>query len=135
MVNNKNRNLAAISLALALLFPFAALAASTPVVKGSLVPKAVSFIKTLAKGDFKAAETNFTGQMKEAAPPAKLGEIWQGLISQVGAFQGTGESNSVVQHGFTTIVVKTNFKSRTLGIGVTFDSAHRIAGMHFFPPP
>jgi hypothetical protein len=99
------------------------------------VSKAVSFVRTLAKGDFKAAEADFTDQMKQAAPPPKLGEVWQRLISQVGPFQDTGNSKTVVQNGFTTVVVKADFKSRALGIAVTFDSAQRIAGMHFVPPP
>ena len=123
-----------IGLALALMIPLAARAAGQ-VAKESLVPRAVSFVQTLAKGDFNAAEVDFTDQMKQAAPPAKLGQIWQGLINQVGPFQDTGDSKTVVQNGFTTVVVKVDFKSRALGIAVTFDSAQRIAGMHFVPPP
>ena len=135
MTTDRRRTSVVISLALALLVPFAAQAAGTAAATGSLVPKAVSFIQTLAKGDFKAAETDFTDQMKQAAPPAKLAEVWQRLISQVGPFQGTGDSNTVVQNGFTTVVVKADFKSQALGIAVTFDSARRIAGMHFVSPP
>jgi hypothetical protein len=124
-----------IGLALALLVPLAARAAGTQGEKGSLVPKAQAFVLTLAKGDFKAAEADFTRQMKDAAPPAKLGGVWRSLISQIGPFQGTGASKTVVRDGFTTVIVKTDFKTRALGIAVTFDSANRIAGMHFVPPP
>lgn len=136
MATDRRRTSVAIGLALALLVPIAAQAAGGGQgVEASLVPKAVSFVRALAKGDFKAAEADFTDQMKQAVSPAKLGEIWQRLISQVGPFQDTGDSKTVVQNGFTTIVVKTDFKSRALGIAVTFDSAQRIAGMHFVPPP
>jgi hypothetical protein len=135
MATDRRRTSVTIGLALALLVPFAARAAGTQGVNGSLVPKAQAFVRTLAKGDFKAAEADFTGQMKEAAPPAKLGEVWRGLISQVGPFQGTGASKIVVRDGFTTVIVRTDFKTRALGIAVTFDSAKRIAGMHFVPPP
>ena len=135
MTTDRKRTSVVIGLALALLVPVAARTADGQGAEASLVPKAVSFVRTLAKGDFKAAEADFTDQMKQAAPPAKLGEAWQRLISQVGPFQDTGDSKTVVQNGFTTVVVKTNFKSRALGIAVTFDSAQRIAGMHFVPPP
>ena len=135
MTTDRRRTSVVIGLALVLLVPFAARAAGSQAAKGSLVPEAVSFVRTLAKGDFKAAEADFTDQMKQAAPPAKLGEVWQRLISQVGPFQDTGDSKTVVQNGFTTVVVRTDFKSRALGIAVTFDSAQRIAGMHFVPPP
>jgi len=135
MTTDRKRTSVVIGLALALLVPVAARTADGQGAEASLVPKAVSFVRTLAKGDFKAAEADFTDQMKQAVPPAKLGEVWQTLISQVGPFQDTGDSRTVVQSGFTTVVVKTDFKSRTLGIAVTFDSARRIAGMHFVPPP
>jgi hypothetical protein len=135
MTTDRRTTSVVICLALALLVPIAAHAAGGQAANGSLVPKAVSFVRTLAKGDFKAAEADFTNQMKQAASPAKLGEIWQRLISQVGPFQDTGDSKTVVQNGFTTVVVNTDFKSRALGIAVTFDSAQRIAGMHFVPPP
>lgn len=135
MTTDRRRTSVVIGLALALLVPLAAQAAGGQAANGSLVPEAVSFVRTLAKGDFKAAEADFTDQMKQAAPSAKLEEIWQRLISQVGPFQDTGDSKTVVQNGFTTVVVRTDFKSRALGIAVTFDSAQRIAGMHFVPPP
>ncbi|HEY6515928.1 MAG TPA: DUF3887 domain-containing protein [Steroidobacteraceae bacterium] len=134
MATDRRRTPVLIGLVLALLVPLAARAAGRAA-KESLVPKAISFVQTLAKGDFKAAEADFTDQMKQAAPPAKLAELWQGLISQVGPFRNTGDSKTVVQNGFTTVVVKTDFQSRALGIAVTFDSAQRIAGMHFVPPP
>jgi hypothetical protein len=134
MTTDRKRSSVVIGLALVLLIPLAVRAAGQAA-NGSLVSQAVSFVRTLAKGDFKAAEADFTDQMKQAAPPAKLGEVWQSLISQSGAFQDTGASKTVVQNGFTTVVVKTDFKSQAVGIAVTFDSANRIAGMHLVPPP
>ena len=134
MTTDRKRTSVVIGLALALLVPLAVRAADQAA-NGSLVSTAVAFVQTLAKGDFKAAEADFTDQMKQAAPPAKLGEVWQSLISQAGAFQDTGDSKTVVQNGFTTVVVKTDFKSQAVGIAVTFDSANRIAGMHLVPPP
>jgi Protein of unknown function (DUF3887) len=135
MTTDRRRTSVVIGLALALLVPLASQAAGGQAANGSLAPKAISFVRTLAQGDFKAAEADFTDQMKQAVSPAKLGEVWQRLISQVGPFQDTAGSKTVVQNGFTTVVVKTDFKSRALGIAVTFDSAQRIAGMHFVPPP
>lgn len=119
-------------LALALLICTAAPAATQG---GSLGPKAVAFVRTVAKGDMQAAEADFTHRMKQAAPPAKLGVIWRRLIRKVGPFQGTSGSKTVVQGRLITVIVKTDFKRRALGIAVTFDAAHRIAGVHFVPPP
>lgn len=124
-----------IGLALALLVPIAAPAAVGQGTEESLVPKAAAFIHTLAKGDFDAAEADFTDQMKQEVPPTKLREIWQSLVSNIGPLQDTGDSKTEVEDGYTTVVVRGDFKSRALGIAVTFDSARKIAGMHFVPPP
>lgn len=123
------------SLALALLVAIAAHAAGDQAARQSLVPRAVAFVRTLAKGDYQAAEADFTAQMKQAAPPEKLRDVWQNMLSQFGSFQDTGATKSVVQDGYTTVVVKTDFKTRSFGMAVTFDSAGRIAGMHLVGPP
>ncbi|MDA8120633.1 MAG: DUF3887 domain-containing protein [Gammaproteobacteria bacterium] len=127
-------------LALALLIPIAAQAAGGQVTSRTLAQdagleqKAVAFIRTMAEGHFQAAEAEFTNHMKQAAPPAKLREVWRGLISQVGPLRSIGYDEIVRQSGLSVVVVDANFKSRALGIAVTFDSAQRIAGIHFVPP-
>jgi hypothetical protein len=122
-----------IGIALALLLLLTARAADAG--KAGLVPAAVAFVHTLAQGDCTAAEADFTGQMKQAAPPDALGRVWKRLLNQVGPFQGTGRTRTVVQGGYRTVIVKADFKTRSLGIAVTFDSDRRIAGMHFVPAP
>lgn len=124
-----------IGVALALLLPLAARAADIGKGKDSLVPAAVAFVHTLAHGQYKAAEADFTGQMKQAAPPDALGHVWKRLLEQFGPFQRTGRTSTVDQSGYRTVIVKTDFKSRALGIAVTFDSGRRIAGMHIVPAP
>lgn len=127
---------ALIGLALVLLVPFTALAAGDQAPKeGSLVPKAVAFIQTLVKGDFDGAEADFTDPMKQAAPPEKLREAWQGLLSQAGAFLATHDSKTILQDGSTIVIVRTSFRREVIGIAVAFDSAQRISGVHFVPPP
>ncbi len=123
-------------LALLLLVAVTALAAGNQAPKeGGVVSKAVALIQTMAKGDFAGAEVDFTDQMKQAAPPEKLRKAWQGLQSQVGSFLDTRESKTTVQDGSTIVVVKTDFTKQVIGIAVTFDSAQKIAGLHFVPPP
>lgn len=135
MATERGRIPAVIGVALALLAPLAARAADAGQGKDGLAPVAVAFVHTLAKGDYQAAEADFTGQMKQALPSAELRHAWRQLLSQFGSFQGTGITRASVQSGYTTVVVRTDFKSRALGIAVSFDSAHKIAGVHFVPPP
>ena len=48
---------------------------------------ATTFVALLAKGDFPGAETYLNPTMQAAAPEAKLQQVWQSLITQLGAFQ------------------------------------------------
>lgn len=126
---------ALIGLTLAFLVPIVAQAAGRQNTEKTLTPRAIAFVRTMAKGDFATAETDFTDQMKRAAPPEKLRQIWQSLLDQAGPFENTGDSKIIDQGGHTSVIITTDFKTRAIGIAVTFDSAHRIAGMHFVPSP
>lgn len=115
--------------ALALLAPLSALHAATPPATNSVVASARTFVETMAQGHFEKAEARFTSQMKRAAPPYRLQQLWASLVRQNGAFQKVGD------HELVTVIVKVVFKNRPVDLAVTFDSAHRIAGVHLAPPP
>jgi hypothetical protein len=51
------------------------------------VAVATGFVDLLLKGDYPAAAALEGGPMKEAAPAAKLGEIWAGIQTQLGAYK------------------------------------------------
>jgi hypothetical protein len=135
MTTDRRKVSVTIVFAIAFLLPLAAQVAGGQEANATLTSRAIAFVRMLAQGNLDAAEADFTDQMKQAAPPSKLREIWTGVQSQAGPFQGTGNTRTVVQGGFTTVVVGTNFKLQALGIAVAFDSSQKIAGMHFVPPP
>jgi len=128
-------NAVAIALAAALLIPVAAPAAGSAQTGASLTSRAAAFVHELAKGEFKSAEAGFTGQMKQAVAPGKLRETWRALVKRFGAFRKTGTLKTVVQGGYTTVIVATDFKARALGFAVSFDPAKRIAGVHIVRAP
>lgn len=123
------------ALAAAFLIPIAATAAGHARTGTGLRSRATAFVHELAKGEFKTAETDFTGRMKRAVAPKKLRRAWQSVSRRFGGFQKTGIAKTVVQDGYTTVIVAADFKTRTLGIAVSFDSADKIAGVHFVPAP
>ncbi len=120
--------------ALALLFPGAGQAATKRETR-AMTREAAAFVHTMAQGSFETAEADFTKQMKSALPPAKLRMIWRQLLSTTGSFQGTTDSEAVARGGYTNVVVMADFKNRDIGMVVTFDSAQKIAGLHFVPAP
>ena len=100
-----------------------------------LTAAAEAFIHTLAQGQFDKAEADFTVQMRRAAPEDKLRRMWHSLLRHGGAFQKTGSTRTVRKGGYTTVIVRTEFKERPIGLAVSFDSTGHIAGLHLVPPP
>lgn len=135
MTTDRRRVSLTVVFAIALLLPITGQVAGGQQASATLTSGAIAFVRMLARGNFDGAEADFTDQMKQALPPAKLSEVWTGVQSQAGPFQDTGDAKTVVQGGYTTVVVTTKFKQQAIGIAVTFDSARKIAGMHFVPPP
>lgn len=135
MVTDRRKLPVIIAFAVTFLLPIAAQAAVGQRATATLTSRAITFVRTLVKGNFDAATTDFTSQMKQAVSPATLRNIWKSVLNQVGSFQNTSDCKIVVQGGFTTVIVKANFRLRPLLIAVTFDSAQKIAGMHFAPAP
>ena len=119
--------------ALLLAIPVMAIVAPAATASDNTSAKAQAFVQNMAKGDFTAAEADFTAQMKEAAPPDKLQEIWQALVLQGGAFQKIAVTKTVNQGGYTSVIVNTQFQNQTIGLQVTFDASGKIGGMHLVP--
>lgn len=114
---------------LLLLLPFPSLAQDKP----DLPAAATAFVNHLAKGEYEAAAKPFTEKMREAAPPATLGEIWKAIQAQMGAFQRIIGTRVEPVGGFQSVFVTSEFAGATVDLQVTFDSEGRIAG--FFVRP
>lgn len=134
MINDRKTS-AVIGFAFALLLPIAAHAAGDQATNGNLVHKSLAFVQNWARGDLRTAETDFTSRMKQSAPPTKFGKLWQKMISRFGAFQGTGNTKTVVKNGLTTVIVEAKFKKQALGFALTFDSAQKISLFRLVSPP
>lgn len=129
MFNPKFKLLAILGLA----FVSAAIAAGSPTTDTALTGKAEALVHNMAKGDFSAAEANFTVQMKQAAPPQKLQQIWNALVVQGGAFQKTTSTKTIREGGYTSVIVNTEFTRQTVGLAITFDNSGKIGGLHLLP--
>lgn len=107
-----------------------AVAAGNATNNGKYVTQAEAMITSMAKGDFNTAETDFTDVMKQAAPPAKLQEVWSAITVQQGDFQKINGTKTLAKDGYMNVLVETQFKNGALVFNVTFDSAGKIAGFH-----
>lgn len=121
--------------ALALLAPPLTARAAPPPAANSPAASAQTFVRTMAQGHFTAAERSFTAQMRQAAPPRKLRDLWNRLTQQFGEFQKTSGQKVAHKDGYTVVIVGAEFKFKTIGLQVAFDSAHQIAGLYVVPAP
>lgn len=114
---------------LLLFLPLPALSQDKP----DLPAAATAFVHQLAKGDYEAAARPFDEAMRKAAPPAKLGEIWTAIQTQMGAFQRITGTRVEPVGGLQSVFVTSEFAGATVDLQVAFDAEGRIAGFFIRP--
>lgn len=91
-------------------------------------------IADIAAGRFSAVEAQYNTQMAFALPAGKLADAWTGLLSQVGAFKGIGDSSVRTAQGLQVVTVTCNFERKILNAVFAFDQGGKLAGLHFVLP-
>jgi dienelactone hydrolase len=95
--------------------------------------QAQELVELLAAEEYQAAVEGFDDEMKDLLPPGKLQEAWEGLLGQVGSYQGQLGTHTAEQDGYRLVSVVTQFEVLALDTQVAFDDAGRIAGLVFVP--
>lgn len=92
-----------------------------------------AFVMNLASRQFDKTAALFTPQVAAALPADKLGQVWDQLLAQEGAFQGITATLVAEQGAYHVVTVTSNFAKGMLNVVVAFDSQGRVAGLHFTP--
>ncbi len=110
--------------------------ASAPASPAETGPAAVgrAYVDALARGDTAAAEAMQDDTMRAAAPAAALGQLWEQLIAQFGAFREIGAVTTTEQAPYTTATVQASFEDFTVPLLVTVAVDGRVAGFHLGQP-
>ena len=87
----------------------------------------------LVARQFDPIVTHFDETMTSAMPAAKLAQVWDGLIGQVGAFQSIAGTHLQTVQGYQVVLVTSKFEKATLNIKWVFDSKVRVAGFFVVP--
>lgn len=95
---------------------------------------AVKFLDQVAAGNYQAATSAFTDDMKAAAPAEKLAEIWTSLQSQLGAFKKRTGLRTEKQGPFDFVLATTEFEHATVDLKVVLDASGHIGGFFIVPP-
>ncbi|HKW88864.1 MAG TPA: alpha/beta fold hydrolase [Candidatus Acidoferrales bacterium] len=92
-----------------------------------------AFVMNLANRQFDKAAAAFNSQVTAALPPDKLGQIWDQLLAQEGAFLQISSASVAEQGAYHVVAVTCIFARGVLNTVVAFDSDGKIAGLHFVP--
>ncbi len=95
--------------------------------------KAKNFIDLLVKKDFTTAESYFAGEIKDQISAAKLEEIWNGLLSQVGGFKRQADVKTEKIKDAEKVITTAEFENTKLNIELSFDANGKIIGLFFRP--
>ncbi len=103
------------------------------VAAGDLKHDARTFLENCQASKFEEAAANFDAKMKEALPPAKLSQLWEGLIKQLGPITKTGEPREDEVGKSSRAKIRCEFKSTALDALVSFNAEGRIEGFFLAP--
>jgi len=90
-------------------------------------------VDELASGNTSAVLAKFDTVMQQAVTEDQLSQLWLQLQVQYGTYQSRLASKTVVEAGYTSVIVTLHFKNGDSGFKVTFDADGKIGGLHLVP--
>jgi len=102
-----------------------------PPLEGEVEDLASEFISKLLAKDYSGAVTYFNAEMKKAMSESKLKQTWEGLLIQMGSYEGELEKRVESSEDYEAVNVLSQFANDQINIRVVFDSDNRVAGLWF----
>lgn len=94
---------------------------------------AENMIDALARNDMTAAVKDFDITMREAISGEQLGQIWEQLTAQNGAFQKRLNGKVEKIQGYDAVFVNCQFERETLALQVTVNQEGEVSGFFIRP--
>jgi dienelactone hydrolase len=116
--------------------PSADTGSSAPTPAGPADPAAVgrAFIEALAAGDTATAESMEDAKMRAAAPAAALGQLWDQIETQFGAFAAIDGVVVEAADPYINATVQARFANAMVPLIVTVTDTGQVAGLHLGEP-
>lgn len=109
----------------------ASLAAQPPT--PDLEALAKDLTQQLVARQFDPVVAHFDETMTSKMPSARLAQVWDGLIAQVGAFRSIDATHLQQEQGYQVVLVTSKFAKTTLNLKWVFDAKGRVAGFFLVP--
>ena len=121
----------ALAFLLTLALGAASLAAQPPT--PDLEALAKDLTQQLVTRQFDPVVAHFDETMTSKMPSARLAQVWDGLIAQVGAFRSIDATHLQQEQGYQVVLVTSKFAKTTLNLKWVFDAKGRVAGFFLVP--
>ena len=96
-------------------------------------PIAQAVIDNLIAGNYEAATADFTDEMLAALPPAKLQQVWESVIDQVGPYQRQVEVTGQTAEGYTVFIFTLQFENALLDAQISISTDGKVGGFYIRP--
>lgn len=97
------------------------------------ISRAEALLKNLQDARTADIVKEFDERLTKELPEAKLKPVWQGLVSQFGAFKGIAERREGPMQDRQAVELILSFEKQTIVHRTVYDSAGRVAGLVFRP--
>lgn len=94
---------------------------------------AAQFVQLLEAQKYEEAVEGFDAVMTKTLSAKKLGDIWEALPEQLGAFQKQAGTRSELKGEYVRVFVTCQFEKNVIDMQLTFNKKRRIAGLFFVP--
>ncbi len=122
-----------IAFLMALLIIFPAMSSALQDENNDLIEFAEGLLELLVEEDFDSFAAHFDEQMNAALPVEQLAQTWQGLLIQVGKFNGKIEEQSLTQQGYDIVIFLCEFENANINVQLVFNEEKDISGLFFRP--
>lgn len=92
-----------------------------------------ALLEAFDNGDFKAATSNFNGQMLAVVDAQKLGEVQKSIAGQFGKLESRGTPQSVMYQGMAVVSTPMHYEKGDLAAVVACDKDGKVAGFRLNP--
>ena len=96
-----------------------------------LESSAKEFVQLLVQEKYDSATENFDSTMMRVMPPAKLEEVWKGILISVGPFKAQRRTRTEKVAKYDIVYVTCDFEKLALDVKVVFDSERKVSGLFF----
>jgi uncharacterized protein DUF3887 len=87
----------------------------------------------LSRKNYEDVRKDFTNSLKEKLNADMIGQGWENLLAQNGAFSKIMTTSKSTENGYTIVKVRCQFEKENANVEVTFNDDNKVIGLFLKP--